>query len=228
MKRLPSLSCVFPAYNDARTLPWVLARADVAARNAANRYEIIVVNDGSDDATGDVLRALSKRFSKLRIITHAKNRGYGAAIRSGFRAARYAWIFYTDGDGQYNPLELKKLVSVRDEKTDVVNGYKISRSDPFNRKVLGSLYNFLLYKCYKLPIRDVDCDFRLIRSTTLRRIRLRSASGAFPFELILRLSRAGARFKEVPVRHYPRRHGTSQFFRPRHLFATLRELGSVR
>lgn len=228
MKPLSSLSMVFPAYNDAPSLPQLIAKANRAARMTSRRYEIIVVNDGSQDDTRDVLQKLQRRYSRLRVVHHRKNKGYGSAARSGFRAARYSWIFYTDGDGQYDPSELSKLVAALDAKTDVVNGYRISRSDSAARKVTGKLYSSALHLLYKLPIRDIDCDFRLIRRANLRDTKFRSSSGMFPLELVLALQHKGARFKEVPVHHYPRVHGRSQFFRAKHLVATLKEFFIVR
>ncbi len=222
--KLPGLSIVFPAYNDANSIPALIAKAHKTGRKVALKHEIIVVNDGSQDNTRAVLQKLSQKYSRLYIVHHAKNKGYGAALRSGFKKTRMAWVFYTDGDGQYDPTELIKLVGQLDSKTDVVNGYKHRRSDSFLRTQMGNLYNAFVHMRYRLPIRDIDCDFRLMRASILKKIRLKSTSGGFPLELVVALSRAGARFKEVPVSHYPRTAGTSQFFRPRHLLATLRDL----
>lgn len=234
MKKLTSVSIFFPAYNDARSLPSLITRAETVAKRAAKRYEIIVVNDGSIDDTKQTIRALQKSHHYLRLINHPQNMGYGAALRSGFAAARYEWVFYTDGDGQYDPSELTRLVlclqkNVTSGRTrlsgriDVVNGYKVKRSDPLIRTLIGNIYNTYQHMVHRLPIRDIDCDFRLIKKSLLKKITLRSTSGTICVELITKLQIAGATFCEVPVSHLPRTHGHSQFFRPRHLIQTLRE-----
>ncbi len=141
------------------------------------------------------------------------NSGYGAALRSGFANSQKQWIFYTDGDGQYDPREIVKLVGKISGNTDIVNGYKKKRSDNGIRNISGNLYNFLLHRLYKLPIVDIDCDFRLIRRSVLDRVDLKVSSGAICLELILKLQKAGARFTQVSVSHFPRQYGSSQFFK---------------
>jgi len=224
MKRLPGLSVFFPAYNDAASLPSLIARAQKAARSVSNNIEILVINDGSTDDTAAVLTTLSRTYPELRVITHATNRGYGAALISGFRTAKTDWIFYTDGDGQYDPGELPKLVRAAATDTDVVNGYKVTRSDPWYRTIIGDIYNRALRTAFRMPVRDVDCDFRLIRRSKLAPVTLRSRSGGICAELITKLAKRNAVFCEIPVNHYPRKHGTSRFFSVRGLAATAYDL----
>jgi glycosyltransferase involved in cell wall biosynthesis len=221
MKRLPSLSIFFPSLNDAQMLPILIKKAQKAAKQCAVRYEIIVIDDGSTDNTQAVLRRLQKTMRNLVIVTHKTNRGYGGALKSGFARARYAWIFYTDGDGQYNPLELSRLVKLVTPTIDVVNGYKANRADPWIRIVLGNLYNWIAHRIQHLPIRDIDCDFRLIRKHALAPITLESNTGKICFELITKLAASGARFAQTPVSHFPRTYGSSEFFRLTHLLRTL-------
>lgn len=224
MKRLSSLSIFFPALNDAKILPYLIARAYQAAQKVTNDFEIIVVNDGSTDETEEVLTALKRNFRHLRSVTHHKNLGYGAALKSGFRAAKRDWVFYTDGDGQYDPMDLIKLVARANKRTDIVNGYKISRADNFVRTVVGLVYNSMVQALYRPPIRDIDCDFRLIRRTMLQKIRLESNSGAICLELVTKLELASGRFTEVPITHYARLFGKSQFFQFKHMRRTFDEL----
>ncbi len=224
MKKLPELSLFFPCLNDAQSLARLISRADQIAKQVAIRYEILVINDGSTDNTSRVLARLQKRYIHLHTITHPKNMGYGAALQSGFSNARYDWVFYTDGDGQYDPSELKKLVERVTPSVDVVNGYKIHRADHWTRTVLGVLYNRVAHVITRLPIRDIDCDFRLIRRLALRDITLHNDSGAICIELISKLHTHGAKFAEVPVHHYPRRFGRSEFFRISHLSTMLHSL----
>src|SRR5438552_2733797 len=128
MKKLTSLSVFFPAYNDGQAIPILLAKTYAVLPKVAKKYEVIVVNDGSTDETASIISLLKKQYQDLKIIEHKKNRGYSGALQSGFRAACYEWVFYTDGDGQYDPEELEKLVAQVNDKVDVVNGYKISRN----------------------------------------------------------------------------------------------------
>src|SRR5690242_20118851 len=131
-KRVPSLSAVFPAYNDAGTIPSMVLASLIALRQVTNDYEIIVTDDGSEDHTAAILDEMARRYPELRVIHLPHNCGYGAALRSGFGAATKEWVFYTDGDAQYNPLELVSLVYALQDGVDVVNGYKISRNDPLH------------------------------------------------------------------------------------------------
>lgn len=223
MKQLSSLSLFFPSLNDAKILPYLVARAHQAAKKVTRDFEIIVVNDGSTDETSAILEELVLHYPKLTVVTHKTNRGYGAALISGFNTSTKDWVFYTDGDGQYDPMELTRLVRRVSPAIDVVNGYKGKRADNVIRTFLGWVYNGAIQRSYHPPIRDVDCDFRLIRAALLKKIRLQSRSGAICLELITKLQLASARFAEVPVTHYARLFGRSQFFQLKHLRSTFRE-----
>lgn len=222
------LSVFFPAYNDAPSLPALLARAFATLRGVADDYEVIVVNDGSTDETAEVLEQLRREYHPfLRIITHDRNRGYGAALRSGFAAAAKEFVFYTDGDGQYDPAELELLLRAVTPDTGLVNGYKRERNDPWHRVVIGWLYNHFARWLFRIRLRDIDCDFRLIRRSVLDLSRLRSTGGTICVELVRAVELSGADVTEQPVHHYPRRHGRSQFFRARSLAITFLQLGEV-
>ncbi len=223
MKKLSSLSIFFPTLNEAGGLPDLISKADHVAQKVAKKYEIIVINDGSTDDTRAVLKKLEKKYKNLRSIHNAHPSGYGGVLKRGFAACKFEWIFYTDGDGQYDPMELEKLVQKLDPHIDVVNGYKSRRNDPISRRAIGSLYNWLLHFLYPIPIRDVDCDFRLIRRSLLKKITLNSTSGIICLELITKLQQAGARFAQIPIHHYPRKYGTSAFFQLGNLYKTLKE-----
>ena len=146
--------------------------------------------------------------------------GYGAALRTGFSQASKDLVFYTDGDGQYDVGELVGLYPLLTDGIDVVNGFKKNRADEHRRRLLGSMYNRLARLLFRLPIRDVDCDFRLLRRTALQRVQLSSSSGAICVELVYKLHRAGCVFAESGVPHYPRTHGRSQFFTLRRVMRT--------
>lgn len=203
----------FPAFNDARSIGKLVGDALSVLPTLTDNYEIIIVNDGSADETGRVLNRLAAEHENIvRVVRHETNQGYGAALRSGFDAARKDLVFYTDGDGQYDVREITKLLPLMTEEIDAVNGYKLERGDKLKRKIAGSFYNKLAHLFFLLPVRDVDCDFRLIRREALNRIMLTSTSGSICVELVYKLSRAGARFAQTSVSHYERLHGTSQFF----------------
>ncbi|HEX3244486.1 MAG TPA: glycosyltransferase family 2 protein [Chloroflexota bacterium] len=208
----PSISAFFPAYNDAGTIASMVVSIDATLRMLTDDYEIIVVNDGSPDHTGQVLADLEPHYPRLRIITHEKNRGYGGALRSGFKHASKELIFYTDGDAQYDPREARLLFEQMRDDVDVVQGYKIQRSDPIERIIIGRLYHHTVKTAFGLKLRDVDCDFRLIRRDMFKHLNVNSDSGVICVELMKKLQDAGARIVEVPVHHYHRVYGKSQFF----------------
>jgi glycosyltransferase involved in cell wall biosynthesis len=219
------LSVFFPAYNDSPSLPPLIATTfETLARHVAD-YEVIVVNDGSRDSTAEVLEELRTRFAPhLRVITHPENRGYGGALRSGFGAATKDFVFYTDGDGQYDVSELPLLLERCGAATGLVNGYKLERHDPRHRIWIGNVYNFCARLLFRIRIRDIDCDYRLIRRSLLERVRLTSTSGTICVELVRKLEVSGCEVAEVGVHHLPRLHGTSQFFRVRSLAQTFYQL----
>src|SRR3954471_9642193 len=136
-----SITAFFPAYNDAGTIASMAVVMDLTLRRLVDDYEIIVVNDGSPDHTGDVLADLATRYPRLRVITHPKNRGYGGALRSGFAHATKDLVFYTDGDAQYDPREITRLLPALTPDVDMVNGYKIERHDPMHRIIIGRIYH---------------------------------------------------------------------------------------
>jgi glycosyltransferase involved in cell wall biosynthesis len=225
--KISSISAVFPAYNDAGTIPSMVLTSLIALRQVTDDYEVIVTNDGSKDATGAVLEELASRFPELKVITHETNKGYGQALRSGFAAATKDWIFYTDGDAQYNPLEMPRLTEVLNDDIDVVNGYKISRNDAWYRILIGRIYHHIVKIAFGFKLRDVDCDFRLIRRDIFDNVPLESNTGTICLEMVKKFQDAGYKFAEVPVNHYHRSYGKSQFFRPKHLWTTFKHLSQL-
>jgi glycosyltransferase involved in cell wall biosynthesis len=216
----PSISVFFPAYNDEGSIGTLVQTALALLPQLADDYEVLVINDGSRDSTAALLDALAQTEPKLRVIHHPQNRGYGGALRSGFLHATKDLIFYTDGDGQYDVHELPKLLALLNDEVDVVNGYKIKRADKHRRIVLGGIYQRLARVLFRLPIRDVDCDFRLLRRDAIQSVELHSTSGCICTEMIYKLHAAGFRFAETPVQHYARLHGQSQFFTLRRVART--------
>ena len=222
-----SISAIFPAYNDAGTIASMVLAGIAALRRETDDYEVIVVNDGSQDHTALVLEGLAERCPELRVIHHPRNRGYGGALRSGFAAASKEWIFYTDGDWQYDPLELSRLVAALRDDVDVVNGYKIGRGDPLYRKVIGRIYHHFVRLAFGIRLRDVDCDFRLIRRSIFESVLLESETGTICVEMVKKIQDGGYVFAETPVHHYWRPYGKSQFFNWRRLLRVARRLAGL-
>jgi glycosyltransferase involved in cell wall biosynthesis len=214
------LSVFFPAYNDSGTIASLVIRAIQTASKLTANYEIIVVNDGSKDATAQILEELARVYPTVRIVTHPVNRGYGGALRSGFATASKEVIFYTDGDAQYDPSEMEALWQKMAPGIDLVNGFKISRSDPWHRIVIGRIYHHMVKTMFGLRVRDVDCDFRLMRRSIFDRVQLEKDSGVICLEMMKKVQDAGFTIVEVPVHHYHRAHGKSQFFNFRRVFRT--------
>ncbi len=215
-----SITAFFPAYNDWGTIASMVVLVHRVMEQLTDDFEVVVINDASPDHLGEILEELSRRYPRFRYVTHTANRGYGGALQSGFAAATKHWVFYTDGDAQYDVRELRDLWSAR-QGADVVNGYKIHRQDPWYRAVIGRLYHHFVSRLFRIPVRDVDCDFRLIRRDLLDRIRLTEDSGLICVELMTKIARSGARIAQVPVHHYHRMHGRSQFFNLRRVLRVL-------
>ncbi len=214
------LSIFFPAYNDSGTIASMVIRAVQAASELTHDYEVLVVDDGSSDATAEVADELARKYSQVRVIHHERNRGYGGALQTGIRSSTKELIFYTDGDAQYDPAELALLWRSLTPDADIVNGYKISRSDPLHRVVIGRLYHHIVAVMFGLKMRDVDCDFRLMRRSMFDRIDLEKTSGVICLEMMKKVQDAGFRMIEVPVHHFNRAYGKSQFFNFRRIVKT--------
>jgi len=214
----PGISVFFPAYNDAGTIPSMILAAILILRELTDDYEVIVVNDASQDHTGDLLAEMERQYECVRIVTHAQNRGYGGALRSGFANATKELVFYTDGDAQYDPRELKQLMQALTDDVDIVNGYKITRHDPLHRVIIGGIYQHFVRFAFGLKLRDPDCDFRVMRRSIFDKIDLSSDSGVICVEMMKKIGDNNFRIAEVPVHHYHRAYGKSQFFNFRRLF----------
>jgi glycosyltransferase involved in cell wall biosynthesis len=223
--KFPSLSVFFPAYNDAPSLPDLIHKTFAVLVRHVEDYEVIVVNDGSRDNTGEVLEELRRQFApRMRVVTHPENRGYGGALRTGFQSATREFVFYTDGDSQYDVEELPLLLALVTPATGLINGYKLERNDPAHRIWIGSIYNLCARLMFRIRIRDIDCDYRLIRRSLLESLHLTSTSGTICVELVRKLELSGCEVKEIGVHHYPRLYGRSQFFRLPSLATTFVQL----
>jgi glycosyltransferase involved in cell wall biosynthesis len=221
------VSAFFPCYNDEHSISTMVTDVRAALLGTVDDFEIIVVDDGSADRSLDVLTALQADVPELRVVRHESNRGYGGALLSGFAAATRPWVFYTDGDAQYDASEITRCIDAVSPAVDVVQGYKVGRGDPWYRKVIGRAYHHTVKVLFRLHVRDTDCDFRLIRKELLDRVELSSTSGVICVEMMRAFEQAGARFVEVGVSHHARPHGRSQFFRLPAIARSARQLLSL-
>jgi glycosyltransferase involved in cell wall biosynthesis len=171
-KPLDSLSIFFPCYNDAGTIGDLIAAALRVAEQISYDYEVLVIDDKSTDNSRAVIEDLLVRYPKLKAVFHEHNRGYGGVLKTGFAAASKEFIFYTDGDGQYSPLELAGIAYKMTEDVHAVNGFKIRRADSWYRLLLGTMYNKFVRFVFGIKMREVDCDFRLIRRSVFNYIKL--------------------------------------------------------
>ena len=212
-----SISAFFPCYNDKGTIKKLVEEVALVLKSLVFDFEVIVIDDGSTDGSRELLSELEKKHEFLKLIFHEKNKGYGGALKSGFKVATKDLIFYTDGDGQYDVQELSKLLNLMTEEVDIVNGWKLKRSDLWYRIVIGKIYHWVMKIVFNLHIRDVDCDFRLMRRKIFDKVSLTRDSGVICVEMIRKIEQASFRFVEVGVNHFPRMYGKSQFFSIRKL-----------
>ena len=225
-----NISACFPAFNEATNLETLVRNADAALRTLGDRYEIIVVDDGSVDQTPQVLAAAQATCPALRTLQHERNLGYGAAVLTGLRAAQYDLVFLCDADNQFDLGELSRVLPLM-AHADAVIGYRARRQDPPHRRIYGTLWTVLTRIVLGVHVRDVNCAFKIMRRDTLVRAGLnemRSTGAAVSAELLMRLGRAGASIVETEVRHLPRTHGRPTGASPQVILRAFRELAALR
>ena len=219
----PSISAVLPAFNEAANLEQALRDLALALRRHSTTHEMIVVDDGSRDGSAALLIQLRASYANLRVVTHEHNRGYGAAVRSGFEAARSGWVFLMDADNQFDPQDIGRLLSAAQE-ADIVAGYRLARRDPWPRRLSAWAFFTLVRILFGYLAKDVNCAFKLIRRDLLTRMALRSNGALINTELLAWARRGGARVVEVPVQHFPRRAGKQTGGSPRVVLRAFGEL----
>ncbi len=220
-----ALSLFFPMYNEEGNIDQAVASALAVLATLSAQYEVIVVDDGSRDRTGAIADRLAAANPRVRVIHHSVNRGYGAALRSGLQAASHALVILADGDNQFDLGELPVLVKAL-ERFDVVSGYRITRRDPLIRRLYAFLYNRLARLLFDIPVRDVNCGFKIYRRDLLQRLlpQLRSTGALINVEMLARARKLGATVTEVGVHHYRRETGRPTGGNPAVILRAFREL----
>jgi glycosyltransferase involved in cell wall biosynthesis len=205
--RLSSLTVVLPCYNEEANVERVVRAASAACHDVADDYEVLVVNDGSADGTGVLADRMAEQLAGVRAVHHPENRGYGRALRSGFVAARMDWVFFKDGDGQFDMDELGELPPML-ERCDIVCGYRRVRRDPWLRRLNGRAWTLLVWLYFGVRVRDLNCAFKLLPRSLFDQISLKSTGALINAELLARAQARGFRIGQIGVSHYPRTAGT--------------------
>lgn len=228
-RRLPALSYFFPAHNEAANLPGLVEEALATLPGLAETFEIIVVDDGSRDGTPAIADELAAAHPEVRAVHHPTNLGYGAALRSGFAAARYDHLAFTDGDRQFRVADLGRLIDrLGAGDADAVVGYRIRRADPLVRTVYAKLYRLANRIFFGLRVRDVDCACKLFTRASLEGVNVESGGAFFSAELLIKLRARGRRLVEVGVPHYPRTAGSPTGAKPQVVFRAVRDFWALR
>jgi glycosyltransferase involved in cell wall biosynthesis len=220
-----NISVFFPAYNEEQNLEALVTRTVETLRRLAAGWEVIIVDDGSRDRTPEVAARLVKQYPGVRHIRHEKNRGYGGAVKTGLQAAKLDWIFFTDGDGQFDIAELELLLPATAE-ADIVVGYRLNRQDPMLRKLNAFGWGTLVRTLFGLhgKVRDIDCAFKLFRRRVVDESEFKAEGAMISTELLVRAKKLGYRFKEVGVHHFPRKAGTPTGANPKVILRAFKEL----
>jgi glycosyltransferase involved in cell wall biosynthesis len=222
-----SLSVFFPCYNEMGNIGRVVAEAQSVLAEVSDDHEIIIVDDGSTDGSRELTDELANRYENLRVVHHAANKGYGCALRSGIEAASKDYVFYTDGDGQFDMSELKSVVELMttiEGGCDIVSCYRINRSEGGIRKFNAWCWSTLIGFMFNIPHRDVDCAFKLYKREIFSEFELKSTGALIDTEILARAVRRGRKIIQMPVRHYPRQYGTSTGANPLVIFRAFYEL----
>ncbi len=220
---IAALSAVLPAHNEERNVEWAVERCDAALQSLGVDYELIVVDDVSGDATGTILDRLGRCYPRLRIVTRTANPGYGAALRAGFAAARYDWIFFSHTDNQFDFTDLRLLLPYA-PAYDIVTGFRKPRRDPPMRRLNGWGWNVLIRLFFGSVVRDIDCGFKLFRRSLLEEVPIMSQGAMIDAEIVVGAHARAARIREVNVPHYERTHGQATGAKPIVILRALRDL----
>lgn len=218
-----SVSVFFPCFNEQDNVGPLVNKTIKILESIEADFEVIVVNDGSRDSTGGVAEKIAHSDSRVKVVNHKTNLGYGAALRSGFNAATKELVFFTDGDGQFDIAELPPLINLMKEY-DVVTCYRINRQDNFLRRLNGFLWTSLVCFLFRIKIRDIDCAFKLFKRSIFDNIVLESTGALIDTEILVRAFRKGYKITQTGVHHYPRTTGSQTGAKIRVIFRAFKEL----
>lgn len=209
-KLIEAISVFFPAYNEQGNLENTVGLAISVLEDIADKWEVIIVDDGSTDSTLKVAEKLRSQDNRIRVVSHTKNRGYGASLKSGFYSSKFPWICFTDADGQFDFSEIVKLIEKqKNTKADLVIGYYLKRKVPLFTVLTSKIWELIILILFGLKVKDIDCGFKLISKEVIDKIdKLESERGAFiSSELLIKAKDKGFKFTEIGVNHYPRKKG---------------------
>jgi len=207
---IEELSVFFPCYNEEKNIKLTVDKAVKVLEKTAKKWEIIIVDDGSKDKTGEVALKIQKKYPNIKIVTHRPNRGYGAAFKSGLYNAKYQWIAFTDSDGQFDFSEIKNFISIQEKsKADIVIGYYIDRKVSKAVIISSKIWELIVFILFGLKVKDIDCGFKFINKKVVETIpKLEAERGAFiSSEFLIKAKKAGFKIVEIGVHHYPRTEG---------------------
>lgn len=207
MTRLSSLSVFFPCYNEARNVRPTIEKALAVIPELARKFELIIVNDGSSDRTLKIATQLAEEHPQVRIVNHPTNLGYGAALKSGIAAAQHDWIFFTDGDQQFDLEELRQFIPFTDDFHALI-GYRTNRAEGFARARNAYVFKLFINALFRLHVKDIDCAFKLFKKTALQSLLIESNGAFTSAEILYKLKKHNVAFKQLPVTHHPRKWGT--------------------
>jgi glycosyltransferase involved in cell wall biosynthesis len=225
--RLPGLTVVLPCFNEAPNIAQAIQEATWAAVRNADDHQIVVVDDGSTDGTAQIAADVARGMHHIRIVEHGRNRGYGAALVSGLRAARMPWVLLTDADLQFDLTQVERFLPLAPE-ADLVLGWRIDRQDPLHRRLNAAAWNRVVRQAFGLDVRDVDCAFKLVRREFVQDIALTSTGAMISAELVVRAQANGARIAQLGVEHRPRLAGEQSGASPAVVLRAFRELRQLR
>ncbi len=218
-----SVSVFFPCYNEQENVGRTVENALGVLEKLNADFEVIIVDDGSCDRTGQIADEIARRNTSVKVVHHQRNLGYGAALRSGFKAATKELVFYTDGDGQFDMSEMPPLLPLM-EQYDIVSCYRLNRRDSFVRKINAWCWTKLVCLLFGLKIRDIDCAFKLYKRAIFDKIELSSTGALIDAEILARAARKGYRIIQKGVHHYPRTAGVQTGAKWRVILRAFKEL----
>jgi|YNPNPStandDraft_1061719.scaffolds.fasta_scaffold19634_2 glycosyltransferase involved in cell wall biosynthesis len=220
----PNISFFCPAYYDEKNIETVVHKALRVLSEHANEYEILIVEDGSPDNTAQVADELAARHERVRVIHHPRNKGYGAALQTGFKHANmYEYVCFTDGDNQFDFNEIVKMIPLLDDY-DVVISYRITKPYGIVRKAISKVYNLMVRFLFKMPFRDVNSSLKIFKREVIDSISIESVSPFVDPEILVKAQRLGYRINEVGILSYPRLYGRASSVKPKNILATLRDM----